>query len=208
MKKKLLSLVLAGAMVASTSVSAFAATPNVTGPDTESPKTNVTITGEVVSDGGAKPTGKFNVTVPTAASFAVTKDSTVISVPIVIENNGAQSINVYAEKFADVTIGSEITVVDNDSLTGEDRTKVSLTLSGDNGMVYLKSEDNNNSKTNYGIYSNSDLTTPASTDDSKLLTTISNGRTGEITLKGNAGSEATNNTASDNFTLTLKIKKA
>lgn len=206
MKKKLLSLVLAGAMVASTSVSAFAATPNVTGPDTESPTTNVTITGEVVSDDGVKPAGKFNVTIPTAASFTVAENSTVISVPIVIENNGAQSIKVYAEKFADVTINSEITVVGNDSLTGQDRTKVSLSLSGDNGMVYLKSESDN--KTNNGIYSNPGVTAPASTDDSKLLTTISNGKTGKITLKGNAGSEETNNAASDDFTLTLKIKKA
>lgn len=206
MKKKILSLVLAGAMVASTSVSAFAATPNVTGPDTESPTTNVTITGEVVSDTGTKPTGKFNVTVPTAASFAVAQNSTVISVPIVIENNGAQPINVYAEKFADVTIGSEITVVGSDSLTGQARTNVSLRLSGDNGMVYLKSEDDNKAKN--GIYSNPQLTTPASSDDSKLLTTISNGKTGKITLNGNAGDGTTNNAASDDFTLTLKIKKA
>lgn len=206
MKKKLLSLVLAGAMVASTSVSAFAATPNVTGPDTESPTTNVTITGEVVGNGGVKPTGKFNVTVPTAASFAVTENNTVISVPIVIENNGAKPINVYAEKFADVTIGSEITVVKSDSLSGQPRTSVSLTLSGDNGMVYLKSEDNN--KTGNGIYSNPGLTDPANTDDSKLLTTISNGRTGKITLNGNAGDAATSNASSDDFTLTLKIKKA
>lgn len=206
MKKKLLSLVLAGAMVASTSVSAFAATPNVTGPDTESPTTNVTITGEVVSDGGVKPTGKFNVTIPTAASFAVSQNSTVISVPIVIENNGAQSINVYAEKFADVTIDSEITVVKSDSLTGAARTNVSLTLSGDRGMVYLKSEDNN--KTNNGIYSDPELESPASNDDSKLLTTVSNGQTGKITLNGNAGNGTTNNAASDDFTLTLKIKKA
>ena len=206
MKKKLLSLVLAGAMVASTSVSAFAATTNITGPDTESPTTNVTITGEVVNEDGAKPAGKFNVTIPTAASFTVTKDSTVISVPIVIENNGAQSINVYAEKFADVTINSEITVVGNGSLTGQDRTKVSLSLSGDNGMVYLKSEDNNNTKN--GIYSDPGLQTQATTDESKLLTTISNGKTGKITLNGNSGTEATSNAASDDFTLTLRIKKA
>ena len=54
MKKKLLSLVLAGAMVASTSVSAFAATISTTngvinGSDENEYTTDVEITGKVIS---------------------------------------------------------------------------------------------------------------------------------------------------------------
>lgn len=205
MKKKLLSLVLAGAMVASTSVSAFADT-TINKPDTEAPTTDITVTGEVTSDSGVKPAGKFNVTIPTAASFAVSKSSSVISVPITIENRGVQDIKVYAEKFADVTVDSGITVKKTSEIKTLDRTNISLSLQGKSGIVYLKSEDNNNTKN--GLYSNTDLTSEATTEESKLLTTISRGQTESLTLSGSAGSAETTNAATDDFTLTLKIKKA
>lgn len=203
MKKKLLSLVLAGAMVASTSVSAFADT-TINKPDTEAPTTNITVTGEVINDSGDKPAGKFNVTIPTAASFAVSQSSSVISVPITIENHGVQNIKVYAEKFADVTVNSGITVKKTSELDGLDRTNISLSLQGTSGIVYLKSEDNN---TKSGVYSNPDLGSEA-TEESKLLTTILSGDTENLTLSGNAGNAATTKVATDDFTLTLKIKKA
>lgn len=205
MKKKLLSLVLAGAMVASTSVSAFADT-TINKPDTEAPTTDITVTGEVTSDSGVKPAGKFNVTIPTAASFAVSQSSSVISVPITIENRGVQDIKVYAEKFADVTVNSGITVKKTSEIKTLDRTNISLSLQGKSGIVYLKSEDNNNTKN--GLYSNTDLTSEATTEESKLLTTISRGQTESLTLSGSAGSAETTNAATDDFTLTLKIKKA
>ena len=69
MKKKLLSLVLAGAMVASTSVSAFADTFDIqkgTGTDV-----NVSITGNLEGSDGATVPGTVTVTVPTAAVFNV-----------------------------------------------------------------------------------------------------------------------------------------
>ena len=205
MKKKLLSLVLAGAMVASTSVSAFAADKTINNPDTEAPTTDITVTGEVISDTGEKPAGKFNVTIPTAASFAVSQSSSVISVPITIENHGVQNIKVYAEKFADVTIDSGITVKKASELRDADRTNISLNLKGKSGIVYLKSEDNNNTKN--GLYSNPELTTEAS-EELKLLTTIPSGQTEKLTLSGNAGNAPTTKAATDDFTLTLKIKKA
>ena len=72
MKKKLLSLVLAGAMVASTSVSAFA--DIVTAPDTTEPTTEVEITGKILNQSGEEPAGTFKVTIPTAVAFTVNQN--------------------------------------------------------------------------------------------------------------------------------------
>ena len=163
MKKKLLSLVLAGAMVASTSVSAFAATPGlINGPDNVDATTDVTITGTALNDAGNAPAGTFNVSVPTTASFTVGQNKNVISVPITIQNNGAQSIDVYAERFLDVTPGEgkKITVTKASDLKTKDRSFVNLTLGGKSGAVYLKTEDSNTNGKK-GIYSDGELTTEA-----------------------------------------------
>lgn len=206
MKKKLLSLVLAGAMVASTSVSAFADVTNIVNPDNTDGQADVTITGTVLNDNGEQPTGTFNVTIPTSASFTVSQNKSVISVPITITNNGAQNIDVYADKFMDVTRNSGITVVKATELKTSDRTKVSLTLQGKSGLVYLKSEEDNNS--NKGIYKDNEFQNAASTDNDSRLTTIAKGTSEQLTLQGNAGDQNTTNSASDNFTLRLKIKKS
>lgn len=206
MKKKLLSLFLAGAMVATTSVSAFADVTNIVDPDNTDGQADVTITGIVLNDNGDQPTGTFNVTIPTSASFTVRKDKSVISVPITITNNGAQNIDVYADKFIDVTKNSGITVVQATDLQGHDRTNVSLSLKGKSGLVHLKSEEDNNS--NNGIYKDSELQTKANTDNDSRLTTIAKGTSEQLTLQGNAGDQNPTNSASDNFTLRLKIKKS
>lgn len=209
MKKKLLSLVLAGAMVASTSVSAFAATPGlINGPDNVDAKTDVTITGTALNDAGKEPAGTFNVSVPTTASFTVGQNKNVISVPITIQNNGAQSIDVYAERFLDITPGQgkKITVVKSGDLNGKDRSYVNLTLEGKIGTVHLKTEDENTNSTK-GIYSDTELNTEA-TGEKLKLTSISKEESGVITLSGNAGDDAINDSISDTFTLTLKIKKS
>lgn len=209
MKKKLLSLVLAGAMVASTSVSAFATTPGlINGPDNVDATTDVTITGTALNDAGQKPAGTFNVSVPTTASFTVGQNKNVISVPITIQNNGAQSIDVYAERFLDVTPGEgkQITVVKSSDLKTKNRSYVNLTLGGKVGSVYLKTEDENTDSTK-GIYSDTELTAPA-TGERLKLTSIAKEESGVITLSGNAGDTAITDSVTDNFTLTLKIKKS
>ena len=208
MKKKFLSLMMAAAVVATTSVSAFAATntQTVTGLDTEDKKTEVRITGEVLSETGERPAGTFNVTVPTAAAFTVSKESGVISVPINIQNNGTQDIDVYADEFRDSTKapGEGITVVKEDAAKTENRTYVSLRVEGTADTAYLKTENSDDQK---GIYKDSALENPASTGIK--LTNIEQGRSKEITLKGTSGTNgAVSNAVSDNFTLTLKIKKA
>lgn len=215
MKKKLLSLVLAGAMVASTSVSAFA-TPitehvgngKITGSDDKEYTTDVEITGQVLNDAGTIPPSTFNVTVPTTASFTVRKDNNVISADITIKNNGTQNIDVYADKFIDLTPGqnNKITVVKENGVESLSRSSVSLKLVGKNKIVYLKTEENNDG-TKSGVYSDPELEHEATEEQSKL-TTISKEDTGKVTLSGNAGNTAISNSISDNFTLTLRIKKS
>lgn len=230
MKKKLLSLVLAGAMVASTSVSAFASgvgetteqapgtahvpvtehvgNGEITGSDDKQYTTDVEITGQVLNNAGEIPPSTFNVTIPTTASFTVGKGNNVISTDITIKNNGTQNIDVYADKFIDLTPGQDkrITVVKETGLTGKTRNFVSLNLEGTMGIVYLKTEDNNNGDKN-GVYHDAELLTPATGEDLKL-TTISKEGTGKVTLKGTAGGDLTGNSVSDKFTLRLKIKKS
>lgn len=210
MKKKLLSLVLAGAMVATTSVSAFA-TPNVIGPDTEDKTINVTITGEVLGQGGEKPAGNFSVTVPTAASFTVNKDSkSILSVPIKIENSGTQDIDVYADKFVDLSreAGEGITVVSENDTKTHNRTYVTLNLRGDDNTAYFKTETDESKS---GIYKKPTLQqVDEVTTDGLKLTNIQKSQSKNLTLSGIVGNsgEELEGPVSNNFTLTLRIKKS
>ena len=217
MKKKLLSLVLAGAMVASTSVSAFAAVQNITGSDNTGANAEIGITGEVMSDTGEKPAGRFNVTVPTATSFTVDKEGHFIAPEkILIQNDGLQDIDVYADKFVDNKPTEGIQVVDESELGDKNRTYISLSVTG-KSTVYLKSENTNN-YTNRGIYATNNLTGQSSNEPLKL-TSISSRQSGYLTLDGKAGKKnkaagvdeeqyAVKEGVSDTFTLMLKIKKA
>lgn len=210
MKKKLLSLVLAGAMVASTSVSVFA-TPNVTGSDAEDKTIDVTIKGEVLGEHGEKPAGNFSVTVPTAASFTVKKGSkSILSVPITIENSGTQDIDVYADKFVDLSrdAGQGITVVSEDDTKTQNRTYVSLNLKGDINTAYFKTETEESKS---GIYKKPTLldNDRVSTDGLKL-TNIQKLKSKDLTLSGVVGKneQELESPVSNDFTLTLRIKKA
>lgn len=209
MKKKLLSLVLAGAMVASTSVSAFAeSVTTIMRPDTEEPTVNVKVTGEVLGDGGERPNGNFNVTVPTAASFTVSKKNGVISVPIKVQNNGVQDIDVYAQEFVDSTkkAGDGITVVDKAGVATQDRTYVTLKLAGGVDTAYLKTESNGGD--GKGVYTDSELRNAASSEGIKIAH-IQREDSEDLTLSGESGKTGgLSEGVSDTFTLTLKIKKA
>lgn len=209
MKKKLLSLVLAGAMVASTSVSAFADT-TITNPDTEEPKTNISITGKVQNDGGELPAGRFNVTIPTTASFTVDNNGNFIAPgEITIQNDGDQGVDIFADSFIDTNKDGGITVVKESELKSHNRNYVSLKISGDSGTVFLGSDEGSAK----GLYSKSDFSSQSG--DFKLANIPSGGRS-NLTLSGSAGDntsvELDENTkangAQDKFTLTLKIKKS
>lgn len=212
MKKKLLSLVLAGAMVASTSVSAFATTQEVI---TDGGNANVEITGKVANDQGNLPAGTLRVSIPTTATFMVTKEGVLEGTTITVRNEGDQNIDVYAEEFIDRTKedGAGITVVQESALKDKKRTYVSLNLQGIYGSVYLKTENVDSNKK--GLYKKRDLIDEATNDDLKL-TSLTPGQSEGLKLQGNAGEkndssqpeQQVGKAVSDNFTLTLKIKKS
>lgn len=208
MKKKLLSLVLAGAMVASTSVSAFAATPGIVdGPDNKDATTKVEIVGNVTDDAGDAKPGTFNVKVPTNASFSVNENGEFDGTTIKVENKGSQAIEVIAHSFQDFTVGSNITVKGVGDVQSENkRNIVSLNLQGDEGHAFFSSTPGASN----GIYS--DGNTQNEQKDIKLTTIQPQNEYG-LRLQGTAGTgdtgvDGSNGAVSDNFTLVLKIKKA
>lgn len=210
MKKKLLSLVLAGAMVASTSVSAFASSTNVIGgSDETTPTTDLEITGQVLNNQGEAPAGTFKVTVPTAASFTVNSEGKLVAPSnITIQNGGEQSVDIHAESFTDTNPNGGITVVKESELKTMNKTNVSLSIGGNSGVVFLGSDKGTNKK---GLYSAQDFSEQSG---DFLLSTIAAHGEDNLRLTGNAGGsndnlpdEVKQNGASDRFTLVLKITK-
>ena len=204
MKKKLLSLVLAGAMVASTSVSAFADTTETT-VTTDGQQVPVTIKGSVNGEHDKPAPGTLSVTVPTTLSFIVKNDGTVEGSYIRVQNNGTQPINVYAYEFVDKTQSSGITVHNTGDL--EKKSDVSLTLSGRDGMARFNSETI--SETDKGVYTSNNV---KATNDGVLVSNILIGQSDNLNLEGRAGTgnlaQSDTEGITDTFTLKLKIKKA
>ena len=136
MKKKLLSLVLAGAMVASTSVSAFAAT-NTHEVRENDGKVNVNISGAVDGNNGESPSGTISVSVPTALNFKVDKTGRVESSSIDITNHGTDAVDIIAVNFEDTTPSSGITLKApselNEQLDQVSRSEVALSVRGNGG---------------------------------------------------------------------------
>lgn len=206
MKKKLLSLVLAGAMVASTSVSAFAEDKEVV---TDNNGTaNVTIKGAVDSNEGNAPAGTISVSVPTALSFSVNNKGEVSGGKIVVENNGVGTVDITAVKFYDKTPTSKITVNTPDSFDeNSTRDKMVLSIGGNQReRAYFKSESLSSDK--IGIYNVSG----AKQENGIKISSIAGGGRDTLNLEGvagkqdlNGGFESTGMT--DEFTLTLKISK-
>ena len=216
MKKKFLSLMMAAAVVATTSVSAFAAennvqvtTPesaNVTDSDSNSPTHDVHITGHVQNNKGEMPAASFKVTVPTAANFTVTKEGVVVGPELEVKNEGTQEIEVYATDFSKTTNG-ELKVVQQAELTGKPRSTVALKLTVDSEVkAYLGAGGEKN-----GVFTNEDLSTKVSGDEGKLLSLqagANGAKTRKIKLEGTAGNGNVDTAVSDTFKLVLKIKKA
>lgn len=209
MKKKFLSLMMAAAVVATTSVSAFA-DANVTGSDASDATQDVTITGNVVDDQGHMPATSFKVTVPTAASFTVNKAGNLVGTNLSIKNEGPQKIEVYAQEFSSkgtgaITVVGEQTIENDKAATA--RSTVSLKLAGENDVyAYLAAGTDKN-----GVYGQPDLQSKA-TNGVKLLTLDAASEqapvTKDIRIQGTAGGKTITSPVSDDFTLTLKIKKA
>ena len=203
MKKKLLSLVLAGAMVASTSVSAFADGKEYNVPSKGETQSQVTITGNIADKTDQVLPGTISVTVPTATNFTVDKTGKLTGSPITITNNGDEAVSVIAQKFIDTTENKKITVVKDSDISGTtERTKVSLTLGGSLNSVALKSESGSGN----GIYK-LDGDTPAEQDT--VLGNVTASQPLTLTLEGKAGTigDGLEEAVSDTFTLILKLKR-
>lgn len=208
MKKKFLSLMMAAAVVATTSVSAFAA--NVTSSDASEAQTDVTITGNVQDNSGNDAAGTFKVTVPTTASFTVTKTGVFLGTDLEISNEGSQNIDVYAYQFVDKSGSEKINVVKEQEVTTDQTTKksttVSMKLTSGGNVAYLGTDNTG------GVYEDAAFNTAASGTGVKLLNLTSGNELsptkGKIKLEGKAGGQIVTSAVSDDFTLTLKIKKA
>lgn len=206
MKKKLLSLVLAGAMVASTSVSAFANTKNIEVQPTTPSTTEVDIKGNIESSEGQVLPGSVTVTVPTSANFTVKKDGTVEAATMTITNRGNSTVSVIASKFTDTTSTNDINLVKEGSLDPTDRKKVSLKLVGGNEDIILTSEDGGK------MYKGSSDSTEITEAKGLVIKNIE--ANGELNLrlegKGTPYDTSGSNSGDavkDNFKLVLKIKQ-
>ena len=212
MKKKFLSLMMAAAVVATTSVSAFAQDYNVIEkPDNTSPITDVQITGSVTNDDGTMPESTFKVTVPTTATFSVNQNGGFTAPKLTVKNEGGQKVDVYAYSFKDNTKAESINILspeDFDSQVREPkkRSDVKITLRGDSGQeVHLSSTGKD------GVNSARDFTAQRGENGFKLLqleaSTDGTAKNGTITLDGMAGTGQTGKAITDTFVLTLKITK-
>lgn len=221
MKKKFLSLMMAAAVVATTSVSAFAAVndsvtmpneANIKVTDDQSPIQNVEVTGHVQGDNGEMPAATFKVTVPTAANFTVTSKGQLVGPDLTIKNEGPQSVDVYAYNFLNTGNGG-IKVVGEDAVTTGDvaqvpRSTVSLKLLVDGEpQAYLGADLENNKQ---GVFDNKNLQNlqPNGTKLFSLDAGADQAKEKKITIAGTAGKKTTlDHPVSDTFRLVLKIKK-
>ena len=207
MKKKFLSLMMAAAVVATTSVSAFA--QDYSWSDKTDKNVNIDITGDVTSRAGQVIGGTLSVSVPTTTTFTVAQDGKVTAPEINVQNRGTEAVDVYAYKFVDQTPSDDsgITVVGENDLSGANSTaKLTLKLDGSNGAVYLKSIA---SESESGLFTDPNCEQKANSAGVKLVSVEGN-RAKAITLTGKTKPEAQapESPVQDKFVLTLKIKKA
>ena len=220
MKKKLLSLVLAGAMVASTSVSAFAVTDTTkeVTVDSNGTTSRVDIEGNVQNRAGEVVSGTISVTVPTAISFTIDKSGNIDAgnIEIVNRNSETDKVEVVAKQFNDPKPTTGIVLVKdgdlNDKITQNSDTNniryISLNLEGTDGSVGLVSSKEDSS---IGLVDSTGTEITDSTN--KPLGNAWEGNnltlnlTGRTTKPGEAYAPPTNAIRS-NFNLVLKIQKA
>lgn len=213
MKKKLLSLVLAGAMVASTSVSAFADTQDVT-VGSNGATHPVEIEGNIADENNATLPGTITVTVPTRVNFTVNSDGQIEGGVINIRNKSKESVEVIAKQFKDSKPESGIIVkkdFTNDTNT-EDKRFISLTLEGRNSVGLTS--DRNNATGLFELNDNKSDITAENVNTKASLGVIFPEDNLSLNLRGTAKGnstgdyEAPEKAVNNNFTLTLKIQKA
>lgn len=227
MKKKFLSLMMAAAVVATTSVSAFAedkvidTTPYtatgekkvVVSEESEGKEAQINIKGDIADGTNNFAPSTISVTVPTAAKFTVDKSGNLVGSNINITSEGTEPVSVIAYKFIDTTPNSNIKVVKESEITasngqGEEKKKVSLKLAGNIGSVVLKTESD---KSNTGIYKVQDdgEEVHVPTTENFVLGNVKSDSPLELKLTGTAVKLGTPlaKPVEDSFTLILKLKK-
>ena len=212
MKKKLLSLVLAGAMVASTSVSAFAATgptPTTRTTTTMSKGENeknidVGITGDILDSKGNVNPGTISVTVPTAVNFTVTKEGVLTAGDMVITNNSNEKVKVSVKKFSDPNGENDINIIKESELAvpgSVERKNIWLRLTGAGVSVGFESENTGQ------MYDPSD---DREIDSKEIGSIDANGGEMELQLEGAGGTSGSSDSTQpirDKFNLVLKIER-
>lgn len=158
--------------------------------------------GKMKEDAGETPHGRFNVTVPTTASFTVKNNSEFIGTSIKITNNGEKPVDVSVANFIDVDGDYGIKLITDTNVDeNKKRNEVNLFLenTAENKKIYLGNKE---------LYS--DLGTEAITqEEKKKIAKVLAGSTSIINISGKAGtsSEAIEKPIGNTFTLILKIKK-
>lgn len=158
--------------------------------------------GKMKEDAGDTPHGRFNVTVPTTASFTVKNNSEFIGTSIKITNNGEKPVDVSVANFIDVDGDYGIKLITDTQVDAtKKRNEVNLFLenTAENKKIYLGNKE---------LYS--DLGTEAITqEEKKKIAKVLAGSTSTINISGKAGtsSEAIEKPIGNTFTLILKIKK-
>ena len=212
MKKKFLSLMMAAAVVATTSVSAFANTKeyNNVAEDQEISH-DVMITGDVENASGDVKPGTLSVTVPTTATFRVKNNGSFEGSNLEVVNRSNQSIEVFVDKFVDVDEEENINVVSADKTSkangdsdAVNRKHVSLNITGNGGVAYLGTNSGTSKK---GVYSDPNLRTEEA--NGKKVSEISANNRDTLKLNGEAGKkeETISEPVQNSFTLKLAIRK-
>lgn len=203
MKKKFLSLMMAAAVVATTSVSAFAQGQEYEVSKVKEANANVKITGDIENTEGHVVPSTISVTVPTAAKFSVDKSGNTVSPTIQITSKGEEPVSVIAKGFYDLTGTDYINVVSESELENDqDGSKVALRLMGETESVVLKSTDENNGlfKANGNEPAGDDTVLGTVTKDIPLTLTL------DVKVKA-SDRRAPAKPLQDQFTLKLKLKK-
>ena len=209
MKKKFLSLMMAAAVVATTSVSAFADT-TVNIPEGDGKKINVKITGNVENTAGDVLPGTVSVTVPTAAVFNVNATSgNINSGAMTITNHSDEKVLVFASDFTDTTGASQIELKKEDQVTkSSQRGQVALKLTGGTKTIFFTSEEDTSKAGKYGKIYDAGTKAPLSatteigeaTKESPLVLTLE--------AVGGTDGEHKDTPIKDDFQLVFKIKRA
>ena len=209
MKKKFLSLMMAAAVVASTSVSAFADEITV---DTNGREHKIDMTGIVEDEHGEIPSGTITVTVPTAVSFTINQNGDINGGTITIENRNSEKekVEVVVKQFDDPNPTSGIVLVKEDELDnktdGNGKVHASLKLVGDTDSVQLVS-DKGTSATGLVNKGGTEITSGTNTSLGKAWS----GNNLTLSLKGrtkvNYAAPTDGNSIRNDFSLLLKVQK-